>query len=88
MLHMCACVLHVCVCVCVSRTWRLSVAMESLAKALKDVTKTFGVAKVFAVANQKQICKRQMASVKSEMASGKWEVGVKGQPALFNLMSS
>lgn len=62
--------------------------MESLAKALKDVTKTFGVAKVFAVANQKQICKRQMASVKSEMASGKWEVGVKGQPALFNLMSS
>lgn len=63
--------------------------MESLAKALKDVTKTFGVAKVFAVANQKQICKK--ANGKRKMASGKWGVrgvGVKGQPALFNLMSS
>lgn len=75
-------------CVCVSRTWRLSVAVESLAKALKDVTKTFKggrEAKVFAVANQKQICKRQMAKGKREMASGKWEGQRSSRTIQFNV---
>jgi len=50
---------RICICIVYTRSWtfRLSVAVESLAKAPEDVTKTFWGPTFWFGANQKQICK-------------------------------
>lgn len=62
-------------CVCELNTTlkcRSGIISQSAKRCYQDFS-VWGEGKVFAGANQKQICKRQMASGKREMANGKWQ---------------
>lgn len=76
-----------CVCVCESNMalkCRCGIISQSAKRCYQDFLEG-REAKVFAVANQKQICKRQMAKGKREMASGKWEGQRSSRTIQFNV---
>lgn len=89
--YVCVCVVCVraacaCACVCESNMalkCRCGIISQSAKRCYQDF---LGVeAKVFAVANQKQICKRQMPNGKWQVARGKWEGQRSSRTIQFNV---